>query len=96
MVSGATDGCAAQLGAGALSVGSWNSVLGTTLVLKGVTRELIRDPLGAVYSHKAPNGDWLPGGASSTGAGVISRDFPGADLDELNRRGQHATSRPVR
>ncbi len=61
-------------------------MLGTTLVLKGVTRELIRDPLGAVYSHKAPNGDWLPGGASSTGAGAISRDFPGADLDELNRR----------
>ena len=86
VVSGATDGCAAQLGAGALSVGSWNSVLGTTLVLKGVTRELIRDPLGAVYSHKAPNGDWLPGGASSTGAGAVSRDFPGADLDELNRR----------
>ena len=90
VVSGATDGCAAQLGAGALSVGSWNSVLGTTLVLKGVTHELIRDPLGAVYSHKAPNGDWLPGGASSTGAGAVSRDFPGADLDELNRRaGRH-------
>jgi D-ribulokinase len=86
VVSGATDGCAAQLGAGALSVGSWNSVLGTTLVLKGVTRELIRDPLGVVYSHKAPNGDWLPGGASGTGAGAISRDFPGADLDDLNHR----------
>jgi sugar (pentulose or hexulose) kinase len=86
VISGVTDGCAAQLGAGALSVGSWNSVVGTTLVLKGVTRELIRDPLGVVYSHKAPNGDWLPGGASSTGAGAISRDFPGADLDDLNRR----------
>ena len=29
-----TDGCGAQIGAGALGVGSWNSVLGTTLVLK--------------------------------------------------------------
>ena len=85
VISGATDGCAAQLGAGALRVGSWNSVLGTTLILKGVTRDLIRDPLGAVYSHKAPNGDWLPGGASSTGAGVISRDFAGRDLDRLNQ-----------
>lgn len=85
VISGTTDGCAAQLGAGALTVGSWNSVLGTTLILKGVTRDLIRDPLGAVYSHKAPNGDWLPGGASSTGAGVISRDFTGRDLDELNQ-----------
>ena len=86
VISGATDGCAAQLGAGALSVGSWNSVLGTTLVLKGVTRELLHDPLGVVYSHKAPNGDWLPGGASSTGAGVISRDYAGRDLAELERR----------
>ena len=86
VVAGATDGCAAQLGAGVLRPGSWNSVLGTTLVLKGVSRELVRDPSGAVYSHKAPDGGWLPGGASSTGAGAISRDFPGADLDDLNRR----------
>ena len=86
VIAGATDGCAAQLGAGALRVGSWNSVVGTTLVLKGVSQELLRDPLGVVYSHKAPNGDWLPGGASSTGAGAVSRDFPGADLDELGRR----------
>jgi len=85
VLSGATDGCAAQLGAGALSVGSWNSVLGTTLVLKGVTKDLIRDPLGVVYSHKAPNGSWLPGGASSTGAGVISSDFADRDLSALER-----------
>lgn len=83
VISGATDGCAAQLGAGALSVGSWNSVLGTTLILKGVTRNLLQDPLGVVYSHKSPDGNWLPGGASSTGAGVISRDFAGKDLDLL-------------
>ncbi|MEV2268744.1 FGGY-family carbohydrate kinase [Nonomuraea africana] len=83
VIAGATDGCAAQLGAGALTPGSWNSVLGTTLVIKGVTRDLVRDPLGAVYSHRAPDGGWLPGGASSTGSGAIARDFPGRDLDEL-------------
>ncbi|MGN9838946.1 FGGY-family carbohydrate kinase [Nonomuraea sp. H19] len=84
VIAGTTDGCAAQLGAGALRVGSWNSVLGTTLVLKGVTKELIHDPLGVVYSHRAPDGSWLPGGASSTGAGVLSRDLPGRDLDALS------------
>ncbi len=83
VVAGATDGCAAQLGAGPLRPGNWNSVLGTTLVLKGVTRDLIHDPLGALYSHKGPDGQWLPGGASSTGSGSVSRDFPGRDLDEL-------------
>ncbi|HEY0541580.1 MAG TPA: FGGY family carbohydrate kinase [Actinoallomurus sp.] len=85
IVAGMTDGCAAQLGAGRLTAGSWNSVLGTTLVLKGVTRELVHDPYGAVYSHRAPDGEWLPGGASSTGAGAIARDFPGRDLRELDR-----------
>ncbi|MGD0862300.1 MAG: FGGY family carbohydrate kinase [Candidatus Limnocylindrales bacterium] len=85
VIAGMTDGCAAQLGAGALRPGRWNSVLGTTLVVKGVTHELIHDPLGVVYSHRAPNGDWLPGGASSTGAGLIARDFAGRDLGDLNR-----------
>ncbi|MFI6598085.1 FGGY-family carbohydrate kinase [Nonomuraea sp. NPDC050536] len=84
VIAGTTDGCAAQLGAGANRVGSWNSVLGTTLVLKGVTRDLIHDPLGVVYSHRAPDGGWLPGGASSTGAGVLTREFPGSDLDALS------------
>ncbi|SDK17184.1 FGGY-family carbohydrate kinase [Nonomuraea jiangxiensis] len=84
VIAGTTDGCAAQLGAGALLAGSWNSVLGTTLVLKGVTKELIHDPLGVVYSHRAPDGSWLPGGASSTGAGALTRDLPGRDLDALS------------
>ena len=84
ILAGMTDGCAAQIGAGALEVGSWNSVLGTTLILKGVTRELIRDPAGVVYSHRSPDGKWLLGGASSTGAAVLSQQFPGRDLDVLS------------
>jgi len=57
IIAGMTDGCAAQIGAGALEVGSWNSVLGTTLVLKGVTRELIRDPAGGMCCNF--RGCWL-------------------------------------
>ncbi len=83
VIAGMTDGCAAQLGSGALQPGSWNSVLGTTLVLKGVTRSLLHDPNGVVYSHRAPDGGWLPGGASSTGAGAVAHRWPGADLDAL-------------
>ncbi|MGK5543750.1 FGGY-family carbohydrate kinase [Streptomyces sp. URMC 127] len=86
VVAGMTDGCAAQIGAGALAPGAWNSVLGTTLVLKGVSRGLVRDPAGVVYCHRGPGGRWLPGGASSSGAGVIARHFPGADLGALTRQ----------
>ncbi|GAB2604949.1 FGGY-family carbohydrate kinase [Streptomyces capparidis] len=85
VVAGMTDGCAAQLGSGATAVGSWNSVLGTTLVLKGVTRDLLHDPHGVVYSHRSPTGHWLPGGASSVGAGLVAREFADADLDRLTR-----------
>ena len=84
IIAGMTDGCAAQIGAGALEVGNWNSVLGTTLVLKGVTGELIRDPAGVMYSHRSPDGNWLPGGASSTGAAVLAKQFPGSNLDALS------------
>ncbi len=86
VIAGMTDGCAAQLAAGAVAEGQWNSVLGTTLVLKGVSSEPIRDPNGVLYSHRAPDGEWLPGGASNTGAGALSATFPGRDLDALGRR----------
>jgi sugar (pentulose or hexulose) kinase len=91
VIAGTTDGCAAQIGAGAMRAGDWNTVLGTTLVLKGVSQELIHDPLGVVYSHRAPDGAWLPGGASSTGAGVLARDLAGRDLDELGRQASRRT-----
>jgi D-ribulokinase len=84
IVSGMTDGCASQIAAGAIRHGQWNSVIGTTLVLKGASAERILDPLGVVYSHRSPNGCWLPGGASSVGAGMITKLFPAANLDDLN------------
>ncbi|WP_031162984.1 FGGY-family carbohydrate kinase [Streptomyces durhamensis] len=89
ITAGMTDGCAAQIAAGALTPGSWNSVLGTTLVFKGASPHLVRDPGGVVYCHRGPGGGWLPGGASSSGAGVLAHRFPGAgpaELDALTAR----------
>ncbi|MFG1672149.1 FGGY-family carbohydrate kinase [Streptomyces sp. Y7] len=79
VIAGMTDGCAAQIASAALRPGSWNSVLGTTLVLKGASTTPVRDPTGVVYNHRAPDGGWLPGGASSVGAGVLTAAFSGAD-----------------
>jgi D-ribulokinase len=86
VVAGMTDGCAAQIAGGAVEPGQWLSVLGTTLVIKGVTRELLRDPVGRIYSHRHPEGMWLPGGASNTGGEVLARRFAGADLAALDQR----------
>lgn len=88
ILAGMTDGCAAQISAGALAEGHWNSVLGTTLVLKGVAHRLLRDPEGAVYSHRHPDEGWLPGGASNVGAGALARHFDNRGLAELTRRGR--------
>ena len=87
--AGMTDGCAAQIATGALAPGSWSSALGTTLAIKGSTPSLVRDPQGVVYCHRNPDGGWLPGGASSTGAGVIARNFP-PDGDSLDRLTEQA------
>jgi sugar (pentulose or hexulose) kinase len=88
--AGMTDGCAAQIASGAVTPGSWNSVIGTTLVLKGVTPHLLRDPHGVIYSHRSPDGMWLPGGASSVGAGIIAKEFKVQDLANLNHAAENA------
>ncbi|MHB0998302.1 MAG: FGGY-family carbohydrate kinase [Armatimonadota bacterium] len=86
VVAGVTDGTAGFLASGAARVGDWNSTIGTTLVLRGVSRRLIKDPLGRIYCHAHPQGYWLPGGASNVGAEWITKLFHGSDLDEMNAR----------
>ncbi|WP_406477778.1 FGGY-family carbohydrate kinase [Streptomyces sp. NBC_01615] len=88
VVAGMTDGCAAQIASGALREGSWNSVLGTTLVLKGAASQPMRDPAGVVYNHRAPDGSWLPGGASSVGAGALAAYFPDASPAAMDQAAQ--------
>lgn len=86
VIAGMTDGCAAQIAAGVLRPGQWNLVVGTTIVLKGVSDALLRDPTGALYSHRSPDGRWWPGGASSAGAGLLSQEFDPSQFDVLDAR----------
>lgn len=96
VVAGATDGVAAQLASGAAKAGAWTSSLGATLVLKGVNSELVRDPLGRVYSHLHPERTWwLPGAASNTGAEWMMRTFPGEDYAALDRRASDLLPTPL-
>lgn len=88
--AGMTDGCASQIATGALPLGSWCSTLGTTLVIKGSTAAPVSDTSGAVYSHRNPDGGWLPGGASNIGAGAIAQAFPDATPADLDRLAAHA------
>ena len=85
ITAGMTDGCASQVASGAVRLGDWNTTIGTTLVIKGVTTHEVRDPSGAIYNHRHPDGYWMPGGASNTGADWISTLFNGQDLEHLNQ-----------
>ena len=80
VVAGATDGTAAFLASGARRPGDYNTTLGTTLVFKGISRQICRHPDGLIYCHKLPGGWWLPGAASNVGADWITALFPNADV----------------
>ena len=84
VLAGMTDGCTSQISAGAVAPGEWNSTVGTTLVIKGVTEQLMLDPQGRIYSHRHPAGYWLPGGASNTGGEAMSQRFSKERWGELN------------
>ncbi len=86
---GATDGTAAQIASGAVEPGAWNSSLGTTLVVKGITSQLLLDPQQRIYSHRHPEGWWMPGGASNTGSEWIIREFAGRNLNQLDTQAEH-------
>jgi sugar (pentulose or hexulose) kinase len=82
--AGMTDASAALFAAGACEPGDWNTALGTTMGIKGITRSLLKDPEGRVYCHRHPLGWWLPGAASNVGGEWLEASFSGRDLPELD------------
>lgn len=85
VVAGITDGCASQIASGAVHPGDWNTTIGTTLVVKGVTLQKINDPEDRLYSHRHPDGYWMPGGAGNIGADWVTKDFKD-DLNDVNEQ----------
>lgn len=90
VIAGMTDGCTSQIATGAMGPGDSVGVLGTTLVIKAVAAKSVDVPALGVYSHVSPDGTFLPGGASNTGAGVLTTIFGRADPEVLEARGQAA------
>ncbi|MGJ7032271.1 FGGY-family carbohydrate kinase [Niabella hirudinis] len=75
VTTGITDGCASQVASGAMKPGQWNTTIGTTLVIKGVSVKEVTDPLNRLYNHRHPAGYWMPGGAGNIGADWVSAGF---------------------
>lgn len=81
--AGTTDSIAAFLASGASSPGTAVTSLGSTLVLKLLSRTRVEDAQYGIYSHRL--GDlWLTGGASNTGGAVLRQFFTDDELEHLS------------
>jgi sugar (pentulose or hexulose) kinase len=90
--AGTTDSIAAFIASGANMPGEAVTSLGSTLVLKLLSRTYVEDARYGIYSHRFPplegelEGDlWLVGGASNTGGAVLKQFFTNAELETLSR-----------
>lgn len=82
-VAGTTDGCAAFLASGARDAGDGVTSLGTTLTLKLLSATPVFAPQSGIYSHRIGD-QWLAGGASNSGGGVLAALFSRDDLVRLS------------
>ncbi len=83
--AGTTDSIAAFLAAGVERPGEAVTSLGTTLVLKLLSRCRVEDGRHGIYSHWFGN-LWLAGGASNAGGGVLRQHFSDDELPVLSAR----------
>jgi D-ribulokinase len=82
--AGTTDSIAAFIASGATSPGEAVTSLGSTLVIKLLSRTRVDDVRYGIYSHRW--GDlWLVGGASNTGGAVLRHFFSDAELVSLSQ-----------
>lgn len=82
VVVGATDGIAGQF-ACRPSPQRWAISIGSTIVWKAMADRRIDAVTEGVYSHRGPDGWWLPGAASSAGARVLSQWATQSELDAM-------------
>jgi D-ribulokinase len=81
--AGTTDSIAAFLASGVKAPGEAVTSLGSTLVLKLLSRSRVDDGRYGIYSHRF--GDlWLVGGASNTGGAVLQNFFSPEELQRLS------------
>jgi D-ribulokinase len=83
--AGTTDSIAAFLASGIILPGEAVTSLGSTLVLKLLSKQRVDRSEYGIYSHRL--GDlWLVGGASNSGGAVLSHFFSVQELNELSQR----------
>ena len=82
LISGTTDSNAAFLAAG-LDKEEGLTVLGTTIVVKKIVNKPIKEK--GITTHRVCR-DWICGGASNAGCGILSKFFSDLEIKELSRQ----------
>ena len=82
LISGTTDSNASLIAA---NIGKEDglTVLGTTIVVKKIINNPIKKE--GITTHRI-NGDWICGGASNAGCGILSKFFSDLEIKELSRQ----------
>ena len=83
--TGTTDSIAAFLASGAAQPGEAVTSLGSTLVLKLLSKVKVENSQYGIYSHRLGN-LWLTGGASNTGGAVLKHFFNKQKLIDLSQQ----------
>jgi len=82
LISGTTDSNASLLAAG-LEKEDGLTVLGTTIVVKKIINNPIKEK--GITTHRV-SGDWICGGASNAGCGILSKFYSDSEIKELSRQ----------
>ena len=82
LISGTTDSNASLLATG-LGKQDGLTVLGTTIVVKKIIDFPIKEK--GITTHRV-NGNWICGGASNAGCGILSKFFTDFEIKELSRQ----------
>ena len=82
LISGTTDSNAAFIAA-QVKENEGLTILGTTIVLKKIIKKTFSHP--GITMHRV-NGDWICGGSSNAGCGVLSKFFSDSEIKELSQQ----------
>ena len=83
--AGTTDSIAGFLASAPLQKGAAVTSLGSTLAIKILCKNQIKEPSIGLYSHKIGN-FWLTGGASNTGGTVLKKYFTKKEIVNLSSK----------
>jgi gluconokinase len=78
IIVGASDGCLAQLGSGAMEPGDLSITLGTSGAVRVASSKRLIDPDGKIFNYILREGDYICGGATNSGTALLewfSRNF---------------------